>query len=347
MIAGSRRALIAMVLATLVLAGPIGLTGTLTASADPIITDSTEALNRLSELSRAATKANDDVLVAEEELSRLQDELAEAEARQEGNLRTETEASSRIETLQVLVDAHARANYRGTRVDPIYALLTSDSPQSVITRMSALDVITRDTGERVKDFRSARETFKRAAAEAATTADQLRDLAATAAARRDELERHRASLEQQIAEIKELFETLTAEERAEWAGAIIPPGFDAGAVRGSGTGAAIVKAALTRLGRPYVWGATGPEEFDCSGLVMWAHNQAGRSVPRTSQMQAVGGMPVSPSEIQPGDVITYYSDASHVGLYIGDGQIVHASTFGVPVKVDTVNNAPIHSIRRY
>ena len=80
---------------------------------------------------------------------------------------------------------------------------------------------------------------------------------------------------------------------------------------------------------------------------MWAFQQSGVYLPHSSQMQSGGGQSVSMDQMQPGDVVTYYSDASHVGLYIGDGMIVHASTFGVPVAVAPVNNAPIYNVRRY
>jgi cell wall-associated NlpC family hydrolase len=109
----------------------------------------------------------------------------------------------------------------------------------------------------------------------------------------------------------------------------------------------VIQAALSRIGDPYVWGAAGPSAFDCSGLVMWSFRQAGMSLPHSSQALATGGQPVSRDQIQPGDLVTYYSDASHVAIYIGDGMMVHASTFGTPVRVAPVDNAPIHNIRRY
>lgn len=116
---------------------------------------------------------------------------------------------------------------------------------------------------------------------------------------------------------------------------------------GTKAGALAVRAALTRLGDPYVWAAAGPHAFDCSGLVVWSFEQAGVSLPHSSQALAEGGQPVSREQMQPGDVITYYSDASHVGLYVGKGKMVHASTYGVPVAVVPVDNAPIFNIRRY
>ncbi|QEN13837.1 peptidoglycan hydrolase RipC [Mycolicibacterium sp. ELW1] len=116
---------------------------------------------------------------------------------------------------------------------------------------------------------------------------------------------------------------------------------------GGEQGAVAVQAALTRIGDPYVWGGSGPNQFDCSGLVMWAFQQAGIFLPHSSQALAAGGQPVSMDQMQPGDVVNYYSDASHSAIYIGDGMMVHASTFGRPVMISPVNNAPIYNVRRY
>lgn len=126
----------------------------------------------------------------------------------------------------------------------------------------------------------------------------------------------------------------------------VPAGFAAPAPARA-VGSIAVKAALTRLGDPYVWAAAGPDAFDCSGLVVWSFQQAGMSLPHSSQALAAGGQPVPLEQMQPGDVITYYSDASHVGLYVGGDRMVHASTYGVPVAVVPVDNAPIYNVRRY
>lgn len=81
---------------------------------------------------------------------------------------------------------------------------------------------------------------------------------------------------------------------------------------------------------------------------MWAFQQAGLSLPHSSQALAQGGAPVSSDQMQPGDVITYYADASHVGIYIGDGMMVHSSTYGTPVRVvPMTSSGPIYNVRRY
>jgi cell wall-associated NlpC family hydrolase len=122
---------------------------------------------------------------------------------------------------------------------------------------------------------------------------------------------------------------------------VSPPG-------GEGDRGMVVQAALTQIGSPYVWGGAAPGGFDCSGLVMWAFQQAGIALPHSSQAQAQGGQPVALSDLQPGDVLTFYSDASHSGIYIGDGMMVHSSTFGQPVRVvPMTSSGPIFDARRY
>jgi len=107
-----------------------------------------------------------------------------------------------------------------------------------------------------------------------------------------------------------------------------------------------VDVTLAQQGDPYGWGAAGPNAFDCSGLTSFAYRQAGISLPRTSRGQAGVGTPVSKSDLKPGDLVFFYSPISHVGLYIGNGQMVHASTAGQPVKVVNLNSVPGFSAAR-
>ncbi|NLV78806.1 MAG: C40 family peptidase [Rhodococcus sp.] len=104
--------------------------------------------------------------------------------------------------------------------------------------------------------------------------------------------------------------------------------------------------AQSKIGSPYVYGATGPNAFDCSGLVQWAYEQVGVSVPRTSYQQAAAGSAVSLDLLQPGDVVSFYG-GSHTGIYIGNGNIVHASTSSQPVKVAPLYSMPVDGARRF
>ncbi|NNG34659.1 C40 family peptidase [Nakamurella aerolata] len=123
-----------------------------------------------------------------------------------------------------------------------------------------------------------------------------------------------------------------APEGAAGAEAAAAPDTPSASAPASGKAKIAVEAALSKVGVPYVWGAAGPDAFDCSGLTSWAWAQAGVTIPRTSADQATL-QEVPLSELQPGDLITYYSPVSHVALYIGNGQIVNASTSSKPVMV--------------
>lgn len=112
-------------------------------------------------------------------------------------------------------------------------------------------------------------------------------------------------------------------------------------------GSIVANAALSRLGAPYAWAASGPDAFDCSGLVVWSFHQAGLTLPRSSQALASGGQPIPLDQMRPGDVISLFPDASHVGIYVGDGRMVHAQFEGQPVVVASLYRAPIHNVRRY
>ena len=100
-------------------------------------------------------------------------------------------------------------------------------------------------------------------------------------------------------------------------------------------------AAQTKIGTPYVYGASGPNSFDCSGLTSWAYAQAGVSIPRTSQAQANAGTRIySQSELQLGDLVIFYGDLHHVGLYAGNGQVLHAPRSGTVVRYESIDNMP-------
>jgi cell wall-associated NlpC family hydrolase len=108
-----------------------------------------------------------------------------------------------------------------------------------------------------------------------------------------------------------------------------------------------VNTALAQQGKPYVWGGAGPSSYDCSGLMQYAYRAAGIALPHSASMQSRMGIPVSRANLQPGDLVFFYTPVSHVGMYIGNGQMVHASTFGQPVKVISMAYMPgFNSARR-
>ena len=158
---------------------------------------------------------------------------------------------------------------------------------------------------------------------------------------RSDLRTAKATVQKKLSTARELLSQPTGpKQRAETAKAT--PSDSSYATKA----AKAVAFARAQVGKPYVWGANGPSGFDCSGLMQWSYRQAGIGLPRTSQEQRYAGRHVSLSQAQPGDLITYRSDASHVAMYVGNGQVIHAPYPGAPVRYDPVGMMPISSVTR-
>lgn len=109
-----------------------------------------------------------------------------------------------------------------------------------------------------------------------------------------------------------------------------------------------VELAKSHLGKPYKWGATGPNSFDCSGLVYWVAKKLGKTVPRTSKQQSTYGQAVSKSNLQAGDCVFFGSPVHHVGIYIGGGEFIHAPKTGDVVKISKLSSrGDYHNARRF
>ncbi len=120
----------------------------------------------------------------------------------------------------------------------------------------------------------------------------------------------------------------------------------AAAPAGSGVGGRALTLARGKLGEPYVWGAAGPNAFDCSGLIVWAYKQLGIALPHSSATLATMGTPVSKAALQPGDLVFFYSPVSHVGIYAGNGMVLNATQSGEPVQYTKLAYLPFHNAVR-
>ncbi|MGW6009856.1 NlpC/P60 family protein [Streptomyces sp. NPDC055210] len=134
---------------------------------------------------------------------------------------------------------------------------------------------------------------------------------------------------------------------ATGSGAGTGSGSTSGSDSASSTKAAKALAfARAQIGKPYVWGASGPGSYDCSGLTQAAWKAAGVTLPRTTWDQVDTGTTVSVDNAQPGDLVFFYDDISHVGIYIGDGMMIHAPKPGAYVREESIYYMPIHSVVR-
>lgn len=286
-------------------------------------------------------------------------------------------AQLQVDSYRPALDAVANASLKGAQLGQLSALFVSDSADDYLDRTAALDQVATDTLQTMAAAKAAKDAADAAmaAAEAAhATAQQAADAAAaavtTAQAAEADAAAKQAALGAQILQYEQSYSALSAGERGEaieeFANSNLSPEAQARLaeqaaqraaagitddVVGSGDIAALsvaaapdvlggiaVAAALTRRGLSYVWGATGPSSFDCSGLMLWAWQQAGITLPRTSAEQA--GLPSVPlDQLQAGDLVTFYSPVTHVGMYIGNGLVIHASMPGVPITVVPLDRA--------
>ncbi|GGW67227.1 hypothetical protein GCM10010503_50460 [Streptomyces lucensis JCM 4490] len=249
----------------------------------------------------------------------------------------------RVNTLREHLGSLAGAQYRSGGVDPAVALLFADDPDDYLDKAATLDRIgTRQAGQ----LRELRSALRELAQERAEATGKLAELDRS----RKAVATHKRTVVKKLAAARRLLDSLPPADRAAYGRASRGSRVDlpdpAGSLVAGGRAAAALAAARSALGRPYVWGANGPSGFDCSGLMQWSYAHAGIHLPRTSQEQRLAGRRVPLSQARPGDLVVYRSDASHVAMYAGNGQVIHAPYPGAPVRYDPVGMMPVSSVTR-
>ncbi len=303
-----------------------------------------DLIKQMSDISDKATAKVEEVKEIEDEIKKGEREVASLKKTAKVAQDDARKAANAQSGAQGEVDNHARAQYRNLSNDANVNALESANPQEAIDRAAYLGSLSRSAQRTLGES----QELNRKAAQRATDANIAVAVAnyrqVELEAKRKKLDRERRELEDQVKEVENRVNAFTPEERTRWEaknGPValnVPPSASADGVAG---------AALSKIGSPYGWGAAGPSQFDCSGLMFWAYAQNGKSIPRTSQAQLAGGTPVSMSELQPGDIIGYYPGVTHVGMYVGNGQVVHASDYGIPVQVVPLNSMPVQGAVRY
>ncbi|MFE6776164.1 NlpC/P60 family protein [Streptomyces sp. NPDC057702] len=250
----------------------------------------------------------------------------------------------------------ATAQYRSGGVDPSLQLILSSDPDDYLDKASTLNQVTSKQAGSLKKIADKQRTLKQQREEAGL---KLKDLAETRKALGDK----KKDIQGKLSEAQALLNTLTAKERADLAKAEEERANRSNAERSglgdsekdsdkggetdtgseaptSGRAGAALAAAKTKIGSPYVWGATGPGSFDCSGLTSWAYAQADVRLDRTSEAQANNGTRIGRSALQPGDLVLFYGDLHHIGLYAGNNQVLHAPKPGANVRYESMDNMP-------
>ncbi|MFI6944297.1 NlpC/P60 family protein [Streptomyces sp. NPDC050418] len=303
-----------------------------------------EVREELDDLYHDAAVATDAYNAAEEKAKKQSDQIVEL--------------ANKIQDLQAKRDrlkdqagAAARAQYRSGGVPPQAQLVLSDDPEEFL-----------DGAQRV---RQGQHATTKMLAELATTEEDLQLYAKDAGDYWIELDRHtkdqakrKKKIEAKIKAAEKLEKKLAKEERErllqmerDAQAQAQTAWLDTGILKeingkASAQGKKAIAFASKQIGKPYVWGAEGPGSYDCSGLTLRAWEAAGRSIPRTSQEQWKQLPRIKVNEMRPGDLIIYHADASHVGIYVGNGAIVHAPRPGRNVTVAGAGSMPILGVVR-
>jgi cell wall-associated NlpC family hydrolase len=303
---------------------------TQSASADPLPDPTKKGVKaQVDRLYEEVTQANEKYVGAKEKSDVLQKQvtdLQETAARKQGEL---NEMRGRLGSI-------AAGQYRAGGLDPSVQLLLTADPDTYLEEASDIERLGARQSGMLEQFLLQQRALKQQRSQAAEKLSDLQDT-------RKELGSRKKEIQSKLAEAQRLLNTLTAaertkitadEDRANRSSDRVDLGDEASA---SQRAAAAFSAAKSRVGMPYVWGASGPNSFDCSGLTSWAFRQAGVAIPRTSQAQASAGTRInSMGALKPGDLIIMRSDLSHVGFYAGNGQILHAPKPGAQVRYESI-----------
>ena len=353
------------VLASLVVTGAV-LAAPLAAQAiphpeAPAPKTSKQVTVRLHELAKASEQLAEQLNQAQIDVVAAQRAAAEA-------TRVAAAAQVRARVAQRQLATSLASQYKAASFSRTAALLASSSTDGYLQTIQSMNLLTQHQSVVALTAKKAISTSDAAAARAKAAAD-------AAVAKRALITKRQADLAKQVAKYKALLATLTAAERAKYynpvpqpsatvvarvmARAIAPapapvsrwtrtsqpsqqsqssqpsqPSQSSPASRGAG---AAISAARAQLGKPYAWGGSGPNSFDCSGLTAWAWRAGGVGLPHNAAAQQGMGRSVSRGALQPGDLVFFGSPAYHVGLYIGDGMMIHAPTTGDVVKISSLS----------
>jgi cell wall-associated NlpC family hydrolase len=336
--------------ATIALAGAATATGfDGTSHAEPQLTPAQvkAKVDKLYQEAEVATEkydgAKEKADAAEKQLNTLRDEAAR---------KTEKLNSARDDLGYV-----AAAQYRGGGIDPAVQLMLSDDPEQYLDGAEFADRVGHRQTAAVALVRQQLREIEQLRGAAHVELTSLKS-------RQAELGRQKKTINGKLDQARRLLSALPPQQRAQveqTAGTsgrasrsatttrdgLHAPGSSAATTDAPNSrAAAAVSYAYQKLGSPYVWGATGPNAFDCSGLVQAAYNSAGVSLPRTTYAQINAGQRVSRDELRPGDLVFFYSGISHVGIYVGDGQMIHAPNPTAPVRLAPIDQMPFAGATR-
>lgn len=357
-------------LSTLALTVATFVPGASTASAAPAAVTIAEAKAQIEQLQVEASAIDQEYAGVKEQLDAGRAKLV----RKQADVKTQTAKVARVKRQ---VGQVALAQFQNRNVDTAAQIFFNSDSDTFMSQISTVEKVSENQNAVLQDFQEQQAVLAELQHSSET------DLASLTQQEK-QLARLRADSDAKVTQSKQVLAQLTAEERAAIAAAEKKAADEAkakaeaalqaskaagqaarqaagkptasraasgqtsgtAAVSGSSRGAAAAAFARSQLGKPYRFGSAGPDAYDCSGLTGAAWKAAGVTLPRTSQTQIGVGRSVSRNELQPGDLVFYYSGVSHVGLYVGGGQIIHSPNPRKSVEYASVDSMPWAGARR-
>jgi cell wall-associated NlpC family hydrolase len=309
----------------------------------------------LNEVQRQVDDLNHQAEQAAERYNTAKVQLTEANRRLRSVKNRYAVTQRRLDAMKTLVGRIAVATYKAGSIDSSVQLILSDNPTTFLRQASDLTQVNRRQDAMLRGMETARMN---AAADRKAVAEQR----ARAQDIQQRIAAERRTVEARLATARGLLGRLEAKQRARLesirqAAVQRSRGARSDAMRASrssrgddfptydgpasGRAAEAVKTAFGQLGDRYAWGAAGPDAFDCSGLTMFSWRAAGVSLPHSSSAQYSAVRHISVADLQPGDLVFYYSPISHVGIYIGGGRIIDAPYPGLNVHITGLHSMPL------
>ncbi|GGT34701.1 NlpC/P60 family protein [Nonomuraea spiralis] len=312
-----RLGVIGVSVAALLFAVPVG-----SAAADP--------KPPLSELADKVEKLHEEIETLSEDYNGQRERLKAAQKANDSAQKTLANSESDLAAKRAKATQLAQNAYITGGLDRALAFAQSDDPETFLDRAATTYALEQQQGEEVNQLAQAMETAERARAGAKTRIAEVQKIVS-------DLESKRSKITKLVSKVEgNLYRRAIGEAGRPGSRAVrvnLP-------VIGSGKAAQAAKWALTQQLKPYVWGAEGPSSYDCSGLVMAAYQRVGISLPHYTGDQWTAGTHVSRDQLRPGDLVFFYTDLHHVGIYIGGGMMVHAPQTGDVVRVAPMGRRP-------
>ncbi|HEX5336343.1 MAG TPA: NlpC/P60 family protein [Propionicimonas sp.] len=328
------RSAFAVVVAALVLFGGQSV---VSANAAPTPTPAPTP-NKLKDAKDQVVELEDQASALDEDYHEASEALAESKQRL-GVLEDDIAAQqAKVDVLGEQVRAIALDQFRNRDVDTTVQIFTSGDPETLLDRLSTASKVDDDINATLAAHEAEQANLtdmqRTAAAEVAALAEQERKLAALKQLLQSKVDAAQALVLQLTAAQRTALEAGDG-DKASWD----PNELDGTSANARALGAIRYATSKVKIGQ-YVWGSSGPTGFDCSGLMQAAYRTVGISLPHSSRAQANVGRAVSRNELKPGDLIFWYHPIHHVGMYIGNGKIVHARNTRVDLVIQTLASYP-------